>query len=120
MVKYKYKMFLTSKLFNKMLNNFKDSLERKRIQLVDSSLRAKQLKKARSMRCKKCKFSKEELQNLVFLLPKIHIVKLHEIKFGIKIGRTTIDRYARKWDLDLPSPYYWTGRKFEGSITSFL
>ena len=65
-------------------------------------------------------FSREQLQILLFKMPKIQIAKLHRKKFGIEIGRTTIDRYARKWGVKMPPAYYWTGKKFLGNLDDYL
>lgn len=118
--KTKYMMYLTADLFNEMLHNYDFSLKRKRIKLVDSKLRAKQLERARSMRREKFMFSREQLQILLFKMPKIQIAKLHIQKFGIEIGRTTVDRYARNWGLKMPSAYYWTGKKFLDNLDDYL
>lgn len=115
--KTKYMIFLTADLFNEMLYNYKNSLKRKRIRLIDSMLRAEQLEKARAKRQNKFLFSTETLQNLLFKMPKTQIALLHQKIFGIKIGRTTVDRYARKWGLKMPPMSYWKGRK---GITSNL
>jgi len=109
--KIKYSIFLTAKLFNEMLHNYKNSLKRKRVKLLDSTLRAEQLKGARAKRRCKFKFSKKALQNLLFKISKTQIAKLHYKEFGIRIGRTTVDRYARKWGLKMPPTNYWRKRK---------
>ena len=111
-VKSKYSMFLTAELFNEMLSNYKVSLERKRVKLVDIILRAEQLKEARAMRQIKFMFSKDDLQKLLFKMPRVHITKLHQEKFGTKIGRTTIYRYAKKWNLIIPPVNYWKQKKY--------
>lgn len=111
----RYMMSLTAEIFNEMLRNYKDSLKRKRIKLVDSILRAEQLERARAMRRNKLMFSKEILQNLLFEMPKTQIAILHQEKFGIRIGRTTIYRYARKWDLKMPHANYWRKNKYKKS-----
>ncbi len=118
--KTKYMMYLTADLFNEMLHNYDFSLGRKRIKLVDSGLRAKQLERARAIRQEKFIFSREQLQTLLFKMPKIQIAKLHLKKFGIEIGRTTVDRYARKWGLKMPPAYYWTGKKFLDNLDDYL
>jgi len=118
--KIRYMMFLTADLFNEMLCNYNFSLRRKRIKLVDSKLRAEQLERARAMRREKFMFSREELQTLLFKMPKIKIAKLHLKKFDIEIGRTSVDRYARKWGLKMPPAYYWTGKKFLGNLDDYL
>jgi len=109
----KYMMFLTAELFNEMLNNYQFSLIRKRIKLTDSFSRKEQLKKARELHRIKFMFSKEELQNLLFEMPQTQITKLHHKKFDIKIGRTTIYRYVKKWGLKTPTPNYWRINKYE-------
>jgi len=108
-----YSLFLTADLFNEMLNNFHYSLKRKRIRLVDSKSRAKQLEKTRKMRKEKFMFSKVELQKLLFEMPQTQIVLLHKYKFDIKIGRTTIYRYSKKWKLKKPDPNRWKGLRYE-------
>ena len=118
--KTRYMMFLTADLFNEMLCNYNFSLRRKRIKLVDSKLRAEQLERARAMRQEKFMFSKEELQTLLFKMPKITIAKLHLKKFDIEIGRTSVDRYAKKWGLKMPPAYYWTGKTFLGNLDDYL
>jgi len=118
--KTKYMMYLTADLFNEMLYNYDFSLGRKRIKLVDSKLRAKQLERARAMRREKFMFSREQLQILLFKMPKIQIAKLHLKKLGIEIGRTTVDRYARKLGLKMPPAYYWTGKKFLDNLDDYL
>jgi len=118
--KTKYTMSLTADLFNEMLCNYNFSLGRKRIKLVDSKLRAEQLERARAMRREKFMFSKEELQTLLFKMPKIKIAKLHLKKFDIEIGRTSVDRYARKWGLKMPPAYYWNGKIFLGNLDDYL
>ncbi|MBA7660158.1 hypothetical protein ES703_68157 [subsurface metagenome] len=118
--KTRYMMFLTADLFNEMLYNYDFSLRRKRIKLIDSKLRVEQLERARAMRREKFMFSREQLQILLFKMPKIQIAKLHRKKFGIEIGRTTIDRYARKWGVKMPPAYYWTGKKFLGNLDDYL
>ena len=110
--RFKYSIFLTADLFNEMLNNFQYSLKRKKIKLVDSVLRAQQLENAREMRNIKFKFTKEELQKLLFEMPKSQIALLHEKKFGITIGRTTVSRYCKHWELEMPPTNYWRKHKY--------
>ena len=110
--RFKYSIFLTADLFNEMLNNFQYSLKRKRIKLVDSVLRAQQLENARRMHKIKFKFTKEELQKLLFEMPKSQIALLHEKKFGITIGRTTVSRYCKHWELEMPPTNYWRENKY--------
>jgi hypothetical protein len=113
-------MILTADLFNEMMDNYQFSLRRKRIRLTDSISLRHQLSQARKNRQIKFKFSKADLNNLLFKMPITEIVKLHKLKFGIKIGRSTVYRYADKWKLKKPEDYYWSGKKFLSNLDDYI
>ena len=45
-------------------------------------------------------------------MPKSQIALLHEKKFGITIGRTTVSRYCKHWELEMPPTNYWRENKY--------
>ncbi len=91
-----FRLHLGADLFNEMLDNYQNSLERKRIRFFGSELRNRLT--AERMRAK-FKFSKEELEKLVRKLSQIKIAQLHKELYGIPIGPGTVSKWCKKWNI---------------------
>ncbi len=82
-----YSLSLGADLINKLLDNFEDSLPRKRIYCKA----AKNIKKFR--------FTKEDLENLLKSHSLQEIANKHEKLFGVKITKQTVASWRNKWGL---------------------
>jgi len=101
-----YRLYLGADLFNKMLNNYTKSLPRKRIPLQSSKEkreRAIKLAKAKI----KFRFTKKDLENLVWKMPHTKIAKLHKELFGVSIKSHLVGDYCKKWNIEIPPRGYW-------------
>lgn len=96
-----YKIFLGADLYNEMLENFQDSLQRKRTPLLSSKDRTI---KNRIIAERQRKFigTKEELKRLVWFMPLIDIADLYSV------GLTTIRKYITYWNIQKPPRGYWS------------
>jgi len=103
--KHKYggswSMSLGSKLFNEMMSNYENSLERKR-----NTFEIRRYKVKESF---EKKLTKEKLQNLVL---KKSIVK---IAAKYKVTHRNVTDLCKKWGIDTPPVGYWSKRKSNSS-----
>ncbi len=88
--KVSYRLHLGADFFNEMLDNYNNSLSRKRMRFKGSE------------GPRKFKFTKKELKTLVWEMPKTMIALLHARKFGIKISPITITYWCKKWAINTP------------------
>ncbi|MFW9988136.1 MAG: hypothetical protein ACFFC3_05730 [Candidatus Odinarchaeota archaeon] len=101
-----YRLTLGADLFNKMLDNYKKTMPRKRIRMQSSIEKVEyaiKLAKEKS----KFGFTKKELKNLVWLMPHTEIAKLHRKIFGISINNHLVGDYCRRWNIKNPPLGYW-------------
>lgn len=101
-----YRLTLGADLFNRMLDNYKKSMPRKRIRLQNSIEKVEYTIKLAKAK-KKFNFIKDELKNLVWLIPHTEIAKLHKKLFGISINNHLVGDYCRKWNIKNPPLGYW-------------
>jgi len=98
-----YALTLGSELFNEMIENYENSLKRKRFKFPTNEERILKLKqnawKGRHER--KLQLSKEELEKLVYLMPKSKIAFL----YGVSAG--TISKWCKKWNIKSPTRGDW-------------
>lgn len=91
-----YYLTLGGKLFNKLLDNYENSLERKRLRYKSSSWAG--LKRRKMM------WTKLQLKNIILQNPNTRIedlVKLHFKTFKISIAKGTLNNYLSKWNIKL-------------------
>jgi len=95
-----YKMFLGADLYNEMLENYQDSLQRKRTPLLSSEDRII-INRMIAERQRKFIGTKEELKTLVWGMPLTDIADLYDV------GLTTIRKYIKYWNIQKPPHGYW-------------
>jgi len=105
-----YRMSLGAKLFNEMLENYKKSLQRKRIWLQSKEEKIKRAIELANKK-KKLMFTKEELEELIWKMSMVKIAKKHEDIYGIKINNRTIGKYVEKWNIKKPPHGFWNKKK---------
>ena len=93
-----FRLHLGADLFNEMLDNYENSLERKRVRFFGSKLR-NELTAERMRRKAKFKFSKEEIEKLVCKLSQKKIAELHKEIYGIPISQGTVSLWCIKWNI---------------------
>jgi len=98
-----YDLHLGAELFNEMLDNFKESLERKRIRFSLNEQRIENIKKKawKGGSKRKLVITKQDLENLVWIKPKIKIAEEYDV------SDKTIDKYCKKWNIKTPPRGYW-------------
>jgi len=101
-----YRLTLGADLFNDMLDNFQNSMLRKRIRMQSSKEKAERAIKL-ALTKKKFGFTKKELETLVWLIPHAEIAKLHDDLFGVSINNHLVGDYCRRWNIKIPPPGYW-------------
>lgn len=97
-----YVLRLGPSLFNKMMDNYQDSLPRKRKyfdERIDATERLKEL----------FDNNKDLLQELISSLPRTQILTVLRNSFGISY--TALKNLIKQWDIDIPSPGYWNTRE---------
>ena len=98
-----YVLVLGADLFNEMIENYENSLQRKRFKFGTKEERIQKMKlnawKGRHE--KKLKASKAEIEKLVYLIPKFKIGKLYGVS-----GRT-ISNWCKKWNIKSPARGDW-------------
>ena len=99
-----YDLYLGKKLFNEMLDNYKNSLTRKRHTFSTGSERIAKIKENawKGSHKRKLKMTKTELENLVWKLPKSKIAKIYHV------SDSTIGKWCRKLGIISPSRGYWS------------
>ena len=102
-----YRMALGSKLFNEMLDNYKESLPRKRHKFRTEEERIEALKENawRGGHKKKFEASKQELEKLINLIP---LYKIGE-KYGV--SDKTVKKYCVRWGISIPPRGSWLMKK---------
>lgn len=93
-----YRISLGGELFNKMMANYKYSLERKRKQF--------EVRKQGVYGQFKKKLSKEELQDLIWKAPVSKIAKIYGV------WRHQVDKLCKEWNVKKPPLGYWNQKKF--------
>jgi len=98
-----YALFLGSKLFNELLENYTISLERKRIRFKTNEERIEKIKMNawRGHHDVKLKASKEEIEDLVFKIPKTYIAPIYGV------SAKTISNWCKRWNIRAPSRGDW-------------
>jgi hypothetical protein len=98
-----YALSLGAELFNEILTNYKKSLNRKRIKMITD------LKEFHKIKFKdfvvKLPFNKEDLNDLLWKLPKYKIPKKLNISYYI------LKRLIRYWNIKTPPPGYFISLK---------
>ncbi len=102
-----YRLALGSGLFNEMLDNYTDSLPRKRNRFKTEEERIESIKKNAWNGSHRRKFiiSRQELEKLANLMP---LYKIGE-RFGVS-GRT-VKKYCSKWGIKIPVHGSWIKKK---------
>jgi len=94
-----YRLHLGADLFIEMLDNFGQSLLRKRKKFIGKKLARKLKIPTRFSGPVKFKFSKDDLEKLVSTMSYSNIARSHQIKFGIKISPDTVRYWVNKWQI---------------------
>ena len=102
-----YRLALGSSLFNEMLDNYKDSLPRKRNRFKTEEERIESIKKNAWNGSRRRKFiiSRHELEELASLMPLYRIGE----RFGVS-GKT-VKKYCTKWGIKIPVHGSWIKKK---------
>jgi len=100
-----YVLRLGPSLFNKMMDNYRDSMPRKRRYFDERIDAVEKLKKIFNN-------NKELLQELINLLPRSQILTILRNSFGISYS--ALKNLIDQWNINLPSVGYWNTR--EGKI----
>ncbi len=101
-----WRLSLGAKLFNEMMYNYRRSLPRKRKLFELKEEKAIRLANYAISR-KKFKFTKLQLEKLVWEMPLNKIAELHNIQFKIQISESLIGKYCKKWNIQKPNRGYW-------------
>ena len=98
-----YALFLGSELFNKLLDNYYNSLERKRIRFKSNQERIEKIKENswKGHHDRKLKATKNEIEELVYQLPKTYIAPIYGV------SAKTISNWCYKWNIKAPSRGDW-------------
>jgi len=96
-------LYIGARLFNELLDNYQNSMERKRYRFKTEEERITKIKAQSWKGYHKRKFliTREELENLVYIIPKIKIGE----KFGVS-GRT-VSNWCKKWRIVAPIRGDW-------------
>ncbi len=100
-IKKSYKLHLGAELFNKMLDNYEASLQRKRIRFQTTEERRK-VAIERFTGARKFKFTKGELKEMIRIYPLKRIVEIHKETFGISISSEGISYWCTKMGIEKP------------------
>jgi len=110
-----YRLSLGVNLFNEMLDNYKDSLSRKRVYLTpneksiklarEKAILAKKSHRLEENRKLLTTLTKEELKDLIWKIPQKHIAK----KFGVL--PKDIDKMCKSFKIEKPPIGYWRKHK---------
>ncbi len=110
-IKKSYKLHLGADLFNEMLDNYEESLPRKRIRFQSTEERRKRAIE-RFSGAKKFKFTKEELKDMVWKYPLKRIAEIHEERFGISITDDGISYWCTKMGIEKPPIGYFLRQEY--------
>jgi hypothetical protein len=105
-----WRLSLGAKVFNEMMNNYSRSLPRKRKIFELNEEKAFRLANYAISR-KKFKFTKLQLEKLVWEMPLNKITELHYIQFKIQISDSLTGKYCKKWSIQKPKRGYWNTLK---------
>lgn len=105
-----YRLTLGADLFNEMLDNYQNSMPRKRIRMQSSKEKAEHAIKLAQAK-KKFGFTKKGLKTLVWLMPHTEIAKLHKELFGVSINNHLVGDYCRNWNIKIPPLGYWNRKE---------
>lgn len=102
-----YRLALGSVLFNEILDNYIDTLPRKRIRFKTEEERIEsiKLKAWRGSHERKFIISRQELEKLTSLMP------LYKIGEKFDVSGKTVKKYCTKWGIKIPSRGYWVKKK---------
>ena len=102
-----HRLALGSELFNEMLDNYRDSLPRKRNRFKTEEDRIKSIKENAWNGSHKRKFiiSKQELEKLANLMP------LYKIGEKFDVSGKTVKKYCTKWGIKIPAHGSWIKKK---------
>lgn len=102
-----HRLALGSELFNEMLDNYRDSLPRKRNRFKTEEERIKSIKENAWNGSHKRKFiiSKQELEKLANLMP------LYKIGEKFDVSGKTVKKYCTKWGIKIPAHGSWIKKK---------
>jgi len=99
---YKYVLCLGAGLFNEMLDNYQDSMIKKRHRFMTNEERIDKIKEnAWITPERKFKGTAKELKDLIWKMPMTKIGK----KYGV--SSKTIKKWCEKWGIDTPFRGYW-------------
>jgi hypothetical protein len=98
-----YALFLGSELFNELLDNYDNSLERKRIRFVSNQERTEKIKENswKGHHDRKLKATKNEIEELVYQMPKTYIAPIYGV------SAKTISNWCEKWNIKGPARGDW-------------
>lgn len=100
-----YVLCLGADLFNEMMNNYGNSLSRKRKKFCSKEERIEKIRNKCSridLKGKLSNVSKEELENLVWTIPTVEIAKLYAV------SDTAIAKRCKKFGILKPPRGYWS------------
>jgi len=102
-----HRLALGSDLFNEMLDNYKDSLPRKRNRFKTEEERIESIKEKAWYGSHKRKFmiSRQELEKLASLMP------LYKIGEKFEVSGKTVKKYCTKWGIKIPTRGSWIIKK---------
>ena len=102
-----YRLALGSVLFNEMLDNYKNSLPRKRNRFKTEEERIKSIKEKAWHGSHKRKFiiSRRELENLTNIMP------LYKIGEKFDVSGKTVRKYCIKWGIKIPPHGFWVKKR---------
>lgn len=106
-------LILGAELFNEMMDNYEESLERKRKKLMTSEQRRELLAKMAEQK-KKFSLSKEDLQKLVWEMPRTKIAE----KLGF--AYSTVCYWIDKLQINTPNRGYWHQRQIFKEINNLI
>ncbi|MFX1445832.1 MAG: LAGLIDADG family homing endonuclease [Promethearchaeota archaeon] len=96
-----YNLYLGAELFNEMLDNYQDSLKRKRIYLRTKGLKFKRTEIEFQGLLEKKSLSKDALRNLVWKLP------LYKIAEKLECNYLLVKKMCDYWGINRPRRGYW-------------
>ncbi|MFX1377162.1 MAG: LAGLIDADG family homing endonuclease [Promethearchaeota archaeon] len=103
---YKYVLCLGARLFNEMLDNYTNSMIKKRHRFVTNEERIEKIKENAWISSeRKFKGTKKEIKDLIWKIPMTKIGK----KYGV--SSRTIKKWCEKWGIDTPFRGYWAKQK---------
>jgi hypothetical protein len=110
-IKTSYQFHLGADLFNEMLDNYEESLPRKRIRFQNTEERRK-VAIERFSGARKFKFNKQELNNLVWKYPFKKIAEIHKDRFGIVVSWQAISYWCTSFEIEKPPIGYFLRREY--------